>query len=229
MTFFRQRNAQPLGERGSLKWIQHLVGNHPDTLTSAIAAATNRPSTWSVEWVSPLPSDEWAEYRDAQFLLKLGRPELIADLESFWPSGGPQWDALGKSTDNGVVLVEAKAHFAELTSKCGAGDESVTKIKATLNATKPQFGAREDTDWLQPYYQYSNRLAHLKFFATRGIPALLVFVYFYGDTGMPGPKSAHEWKASLESVHRHLGFSGDLSQSGVVNLFISVPALESAF
>ena len=229
MTFFKQRTPQPLGDRGSLKWIQQLVGNCPATLTSAIRSAARRPPNWDVDWVSPLESDDWAEYRDAQFLQKLGRPDLTEELQAFWPAGGPQWDALGKSSDNGVVLVEAKAHFDELTSECGAGNDSLKKISASVNATKLDFGAPDHSDWLKPYYQYSNRLAHLKFFRDRVVPALGVFVYFYGETGMNGPASAEDWKSALKRVYQHLGLSGDLNQSGIVNVYISVPALEPAF
>ena len=92
----RQRNPQPLGRRGSLKWIQRLVARHPDMLTDAIRGAAQHPLSWTIEWVSPRAADDWSEYRDVEFLLQTGHPELADDLAAFWPPGGPQWDALDR-------------------------------------------------------------------------------------------------------------------------------------
>jgi hypothetical protein len=44
------RIPQPAGQRGSLKWVQHSVNNHPDALNSAIGLGL-------IEWRSPLKED----------------------------------------------------------------------------------------------------------------------------------------------------------------------------
>jgi hypothetical protein len=221
-----ERNPQPVGANGSLKWLQRLVENNAMALTAAVRAASDRPPEWDIEWVSPRKNDEWAEYRDAGFLLKLGLPNLVGALQGFWPKCGPQWDGLGKATGNEAVLVEAKAHFGELTSSCGAGGDSLILVTESLNAAKNWAGASPLSDWHRPYYQYANRLAHLKFLRDHGVDATLVFVYFCGDDAMRGPSSAHEWKGQLQKAYTHLGIEPDLASRNVVNVYIPVATLE---
>ena len=223
--FIRQRVPQQVGSRGSLKWIQRLIELDPTRLTDAIRASIDEAPDWTVEWISPRRHDQWAEYRDAGFLLHLELPKLIPDLKAFWPPGGPQWDALGKGSQGEVVLVEAKAHFNELTSDCGAGEKSRALIEKTLAGTKQSLGAPASADWLSQYYQYANRLAHLTFLRERGLKAWLVFLYFYGDSEMSGPMSPSEWTERLGAVHKHLGYKGDLQSRGVINVFIPVDAV----
>ena len=47
---------------------------------------------------------------------RVGHGELKEELKQFWPSRGPQWDALAISTSGKVLLVEAKAHVGEICS-----------------------------------------------------------------------------------------------------------------
>ncbi|MEO5589385.1 MAG: hypothetical protein ABIS03_07345 [Gemmatimonadaceae bacterium] len=227
--FIKQRVPQYAGTRGSLKWIQRLVELNPSVLTDAIRAGIGEAPDWTVDWVSPRQRDQWAEYRDAGFLLQLDLPGLIPDLKAFWPPGGPQWDALGKTSGKtsgkGVVLVEAKAHLDELTSNCGAGEKSRIRIDAALALTKTKLSAPDGADWTYRYYQYANRLAHLEFLRSKGVRSWLVFLYFYGDAEMGGPMSPEEWTEQLGAVYRYLGYKGGLLSRGVVNVFLPVEAL----
>jgi hypothetical protein len=116
-----------------------------------------------ITWNSPLASDEYAEYRDDAFLTKIGQDSLKDKLHSFWPSFGPQWDALGTQADR-VFLVEAKAHIDELFSPpSGAGDVSMEKIRRSLSETANSLGAKPLAPWETTFYQLTNRLAHLYF------------------------------------------------------------------
>jgi hypothetical protein len=169
--------------------------------------------------------DEWSEYRDAGLLLQLKRPALVDNLAAFWPTGGPQWDALGTTSSGGVILVEAKAHLSELASSCGAGDSSLKVIRESLSKTKTAMGVSESADWLTGFYQYANRLAHLQFLRDHSVEANLVFVYFCGDTEMNGPSDADHWKELLQPVYSQLGLRTDLSAHGVVSVFIPVATL----
>ena len=83
------RYALPRGERGSLKWIQRAVNHHPGILNEPILRKL--PSAVAIKWRSPLEADEFAEYRDADFLERIGAGGLADELSSFWPSRGPQW------------------------------------------------------------------------------------------------------------------------------------------
>lgn len=216
------RVPQRRGTKGSLKWIQTLVDGNPVLLADALRAAFGMAPSWQVTWVSPLPSDDWAEYRDADFLAVLGLGRLAPSLEGFWPRGGPQWDALGRSSDNGAVLIEAKSHVDELASSCDAEEHSRSLIERSLNVAKAAFGASKSADWLNGFYQYANRLAHLHFLQQQRVPARLVFVYFIGDAEMRGPRSAAEWRDFLNSVHAALGFGDGHTIPGVCNIFVDV-------
>jgi hypothetical protein len=221
----RQRIPQPDGTKGSLRWIQRAVEDHPALLVDAIRAEAGRPSTWTVAWVSPRRADEWAEYRDAGFLRRLGRADLVEELAGFWPKEGPQWDALGVGSDGTLLLIEAKANIPELASTCSAGPVSARKIEAALAQTKTSFAAPATADWLRGYYQFANRLAHLEFFRAHGANALMVFVYFCGAGEVSGPETAEEWHPALESMAADLGVSTDLKDRGVIKVFLPVAGL----
>jgi hypothetical protein len=144
---------------------------------------------------------------------------------AFWPQSGnrPNWDAVGRLESNSGVeylLVEAKAHVEELRSTCSAsGKGGLSAIRNALGETiaAHHFDARVE-EWLSPYYQYANRLAHLHFLLKHDIPARLIFIYFCGDdwggrklpSGRPPkcPKNAQEWTAPLKVMRDRLGLIG---------------------
>ncbi len=78
------RYPQLIDGRGSLRWTQRMVNEHPDVLAAAIGSGP-------IDWCSPLTSDACAEYRDDAFLQRLGAPTLETPLSDFWPKLGPQW------------------------------------------------------------------------------------------------------------------------------------------
>lgn len=219
------RVTQKVGDRGSLKWMQHLVLKHPRLLNDALAHAGGLQCNETVTWVSPRQDDDFAEYRDGDFLEQVGLSRLRGQLASYWPQGGPQWDGLGVGSRGTVILIEAKAHLAELGSTCQASQHSRTRIHAALEVTKAAIGASKDANWLEGFYQYANRLAHLQFLRQHGVPASLVFLYFINDMEMKGPTSEAEWRSGLESVATHLGLPSQYKQCGVKDIFIDVKSL----
>lgn len=223
------RTPQPVGEAGSLRWIQQLVEHRPDLLDAPLRSAGALAPAVALDWVSPRAADGWAEYRDADFVTAVGRADLAPKLAAFWPARGPQWDALarGRGGDSTVVLVEAKAHAGELASRCAAeSPRSLATITAAFDRTRAALGAADGADWLRGYYQYANRLAHLHFLrAECGVPAYLLCVYFTGDGRMEGPESEGEWAAPLAAMYRHLGLAPRAAIPGVVNAFVPVGAL----
>ena len=128
------RFIQPRAMRGSQRWIQEAVNQHTSALEALILSALGGAK--SISWKSPLASDDWAEYRDGAVLEKIGLKQLAADLASFWPARGPQWDALAVSDRNDILLVEAKAHIDELCSTATqASPASLQKIETALKQT----------------------------------------------------------------------------------------------
>jgi hypothetical protein len=211
------RFPQLKGARGSLRWVQHFVNEEPKVLESAIGIGP-------IEWRSPLASCKYAEYRDSAMLDLLDIKLPKRSLSSFWPSGGPQWDALGRAASGEIILLEAKAHIGEILStgtQASAG--SLQRIHASLGETAEALGvAPGAVDWSQRFYQYTNRLAHAYLLRElNGVPALLVFLYFIGDKEMDGPDTRREWDAALAVLHEALGLRGRIP-SYVKDAFIGV-------
>ena len=104
-------------------------------------------------------------------------------------------------------------------------------IRKALDATIKANGFTADVeDWLSPYYQYANRLAHLHFLLQHNIPARLVFIYFCGDNwggktlsnGKPPkcPKEAQQWDASLKDMHDRLRYERSEQVRGACSQFV---------
>ncbi len=163
----------------------------------------------TIDWRSPLHSDDYAEYRDGAFLERIGLGHLLPELTAYWPSGGAQWDALGVTSGGTVLLVEAKAHIAEMCSLGSSASEASLKlIKVRRNETAEALRAKSNrADWHVVFYQLANRLVHLHWLRTQGVDARLVLVSFFNDDEMAGPSSAAEWMAAYHVALHALGLS----------------------
>lgn len=198
------RCPQPEGARGSLKWIQRAINHHPQILNEVLLERL--PNAERIHWLSPLEADEFAEYRDTEFLQRIGAEHLSDALHSFWPKAGPQWDALARSDNGDVLIVEAKAHVGELCSPAtGASEISRRQIEAALRETAHFLDAEPRAPWATCLYQLTNRLAHLYFLRKHSVPAWLVLMNFVHDTEMGGPDSEKEWKAAYQVAWYVLG------------------------
>src|SRR4051812_26974996 len=82
--------------KGSRLRIAEWVGARPEWL---ITAAGLWPSLEvfragePMQWLSPLAADGWVEFRDETWQ-KAGLPWPSPQRAGWWPSGGPQWDAV---------------------------------------------------------------------------------------------------------------------------------------
>jgi hypothetical protein len=228
------RFPQKLAAKGSQKWLQLAVNQAPDLLDRAIATHVRSAASGKITWLSPLDDDRYAEYRDEAFLEKLGLRPARPALRQFFPRNGPQWDGLGLTSGGEPLLVEAKAHIAELASSpTGATGASLTLIRSSLERTKRAVGSRSASDWSDRFYQYTNRLAHLHFLrALNKIPAYLVCVYFLNADDVAGPTTAEEWLGAIRLVHALLGIDERRLQralgDAVVDVFVDVRDLEVA-
>jgi len=226
----RQRVVEGRALRGSQRQMQDYVNCHPDRLSAAILEqlpARLGQLGAGIRWVSPLESESYREYRDADFLARVGLSEFAKELAGYWPGHGPCWDALGVISDAlgkmkpGVILVEAKSHLKEIYgSGCQASPPSRAKIDAALSSAKSWCGVPETQDWLGPLYQSANRIAHLHFFLERlRTPAWLVNLYFTNDP--IGPAGRAEWEDEVARVKTSLGLSAPLPN--IVEVYL--PAL----
>ncbi len=201
------RTIQVPDSHGSLRDLQCLINERSSAIAEEIGRITGQPI--NIDWMSPLMNDAYAEYSDNDFIdiLRLNKT-LRFPLKNFWPSGGPHWDALGIS-DTGVILVEAKAHASELKSSCKAtSSDSLMLINNSLKMVKSELGVSESADWLHPYYQYANRIAHLYYLRViNKIDARLVFLYFLNDRSVDGIDEISEWKQKIRQIKDCLGIN----------------------
>jgi hypothetical protein len=218
------RIVQPIGTKGSLKWIQHVVNECPEKLKSAIADSIGYKQT--IEWLSPRADDDYSEYRDQAFLDLLGIKLSEKKLKDFWPRQGPQWDALGRIEDKAYFLVEAKAHVSEVISSSQAkAPASISLIKKSLDETKAFLKLKPYVDLTKGLYQYANRLAHLYLLRELNeIPAYPVFVYFANDPNHI-PTTRDEWNGALTLMHAMLGNQKHRLSKYVMDVFVDVETL----
>ena len=225
------RMKQSRALRGGQKWLQILVNERPELINRVLATSLGLTQGERVHWLSPLEDDDYAAYRDQEFIARLGITLETMPLASFWPRFGPAWDALAKTDRGDLVLVEAKAHIPEMvTDPTRASEPSLTKIRESLEKTKRFLRSHSDADWATCFYQYTNRLAHLYLLRElNGLPAYLLLLCFINDKEMNGPSTQWEWEGAIKLLESFLGIRQQHRLSEyVLHAFLDVGELESA-
>jgi hypothetical protein len=217
--------TQPFAYAGSQRWLQISVAKTPALLDEALRHSGVIDIDDSVQWKSPLASADFVEYRDGEVLRNLGVETLpIRSLKEFWPKGGPVWDALGRSTKDRLILVEAKAHIPEAASPPSkASAASLELIRRSLNEARSYYAPKATAEWSASLYQYANRLAFQYLFShLNGLPSRLVFLDFYNAPDVDGPKSEAEWIGATRLIHALLGLPADITKYGVYHAYVDV-------
>ena len=198
------RYPQKSNSHGSLKDLQNAINKKKKYLDCEISKVVGKQM--KIDWKSPLKADDYAEYRDEDFLEKLGiLNKMKYPLSNFWPNNGPQWDALGVSEDE-IILVEAKANIPEMVSPgTKAETDSRRKIENSLNEVKKYMNVNDTIDWTGTFYQYVNRIAHLYYLGEKNkIKAHILFIYFINDITVHGPKTKDEWLGAIQTMECYL-------------------------
>ena len=165
-----------------------------------------------LEWLSPVSTGSFKEYRDGEFLRVTGLGHLLEPLKLFWPASGPRWDGLAGATAGGapaLVLVEAKNYPREVRgSGCQAreGSSSRRKITNALKNTGLELGIDQTAQWTGSLYQYANRLAHATFLRSHGVNAFMVNVCFYEDPHERRYTSLPVWRNAAADLKTEVGF-----------------------
>ena len=216
------RIPQPIGNKGSLKWIQYFV-NEKREIFDEIILRELKIQEDQINWKSPLKGDEYSEYRDLSFLKLLDLEEFDEQLKTFWPRSGPQWDALAKTRDGKYLLFEAKANIPEILSSCQAKHpDSIKLIEKSIETTKRYLGKSKGQNWFDGFYQYANRISHLYFFRkVCNLDAHLIFVYFCNDKTHI-PTSFGEWKGAIQLQKNLMSLNSHKMQQFVHELFIDI-------
>lgn len=99
------------------------LGRHRTALDERIRSVAGATS---VEWLDFPTSQRRSKLIDGEWkgLQFITEPEIQSDWTDFWPQGAgiQNWDAIGRvrvGAHDEWLLVEAKAHRAELGSSCG--------------------------------------------------------------------------------------------------------------
>jgi hypothetical protein len=176
-------SGPPYAAKGSLRWLQVAVNRLPSTINNPLRAAAGLAEEAAIDWLSPLASEKFIEYRDRPTFDRLGIHLNRTPLETFWPTRGPYWDGLARASTGDVFLVEAKAHIGEMVSgRARASEAPMAMIDESLKQVQREIapGSEGLVDWSKTFYQYANRLAHLHLLRSQNdnIRAHLVFVYF---------------------------------------------------
>lgn len=123
----------------------------------------------------------------------------------------PNWDLVSRAMIDGregLLLVEAKAHSAELENEAAgkrAGNATNDRrIAACLTDAARSLSRTHPGVWrldAGSHYQMANRFAWAWKLATLGVPVVLVYLGFTGANEMRAPfASAQTWR---DCVHRH--------------------------
>jgi hypothetical protein len=207
---------------GSQRWLQIAINRKPELLLNALRRSAAIGQRASVTWKSPLEADSFREYRDRTALVKAGISDLRLPLDSFWPSRGPVWDAIGISSESRPLFIESKAHIPEIASRGSKALGSSKKLILKSLAEARRFYAPKATaDWDGLFYQYANRLAyHYYLIKLNRMPSTLVFLYFLNADDVHGPTREAEWIGASRLIHAALGIPKDLSSLGVFDAFL---------
>jgi len=129
----------------------------------------------------------------------------------------PNWDLLATCSvkdQRGLVLIEAKAHGNELKrdgkplspKASSRSRENHVQIGSAIQEacqglnTPPWSGFKITRD---SHYQLANRLAFAWKLATLGVPTVLMYLGFVGDTGIPAAESpfmsGDEWATAMKN------------------------------
>ena len=203
------RRSRPQKTTRSEHWIRVAVNQSEAMLNALVSELFGWDACDEIQWLSPIASDDYAEYYDKEFLDRLGVVNLTVPLSTFWPSGGPRWDGLAKTNSGKKLLVEAKAYIEEgvdYGSKAKS-DQALSQIRQSLAMTKEGFKAAKKAPlWETPFYQYTNRLAHLYFLRRLNrIDAYLLFLYFADAPDVPLACTKQQWEGAERPVKRALG------------------------
>jgi hypothetical protein len=215
--------------KGSQRWLQVVIEERPELIDEQIRSALRLPPEVAIEWLCPVRATGFGEYRDEAFLERLGIDLPQRQLRAFWPSRGPMWDGLARTSRGDIILVEAKAHIPEMVSPSSkATGESEKQIAAALEQTRKALAPKSKVSWSGIFYQYTNRLAHLYLLRSlNGIRAHLVYVYFTNARDVSGPATREQWEGAITVMVTYLGLGRHKLSRYVHHIFIDVDEISS--
>jgi hypothetical protein len=229
--------SKGIGNKGSKHWIQVLVNfDEGKVLTKEIQKKDS--TIGNINWISPLQEYDYEECKLNSNKPNLSVLKICKKHMDFWPSGQPQWDAIGfvPSEPKTIILVEAKAHLGEMNSSCTAkSDKSKKLIENTIketyeNLTHDKNNKFDKDIWMRKYYQLGNRLAFLYKLKENGHNVKLVLLNIVNDPTHEKDKQVPEekWKKHYKEVfNKMIGNSKEPEDVIILNLEMPMKWSES--
>lgn len=183
------------------------------------------PDDWWVPYGKPkLRNGRWDKTPANEAMLHksncLVKPEVQDKLKDWWlvvsrRARTPNWDIASTCVvegNQGILLVEAKAHADELNSRKSRptsenSHKNHERIGQAINEAACALGRATGTPWnisRDSHYQLSNRFAWSWKLASLGIPVVLVYLGFLNASDMtkdrPRPifQCEDDWKSALK-------------------------------
>lgn len=181
-----------------LDWVEGRGRDFPASLNDLIQAAGARVGQDDA-WM-PRGRTDPAEACLARPCERLVPLDVSKRLRAWWLgrdhplANEPNWDlaATARFDDGrkGIVLVEAKAHLAELAAeakgKTAGHPENDASIGRAITETATALGGADAGVNLSrdSHYQFANRIAFAWKLASLGLPTVLIYLGFTGDLGI---------------------------------------------
>ncbi len=159
-----------------------------------------------------LPNGKWDKSPASEAELdKEGSPlpgDIRIKLRKWWLATGrnprtPNWDIVSTCSINGemgLLLVEAKAHAAELaprSDRCGSSnDENRAKIAKAISQANTGLHIATEAQWnlsRDHHYQISNRFSWAWKLASLGVPVVLMYLGFLNAQDLTGKTLFQSW------------------------------------
>jgi len=223
------RRSRPLSVTRSEFWLRKLINDNTDLLNDYLINNQIVHENESIEWLSPIIKDDFAEYYDEEFLdrLEIFKNKLQIPLREFWPKSGPRWDGLGRTNTNKCFLIEAKAHIEEAVDySTGATSElSIDLINNSIDKARKFYSDSKMSYWQKPFYQYANRLAHLYYLKELNqVNAYLIFIYFCNAPDVDKPTNKDEWIGHIRTIEKVFALNSKCKNK--INIMIDTDRLK---
>jgi len=194
---------------GSKYQLLRMLGWHRNELNKEVSKATG--FTNDINWLDfnfDGPFDK--EIKNADFI-----NELATKWKEYWACGstsGLNWDAIGVTSNNEYIPIEAKAYINEFINKKDKdGSKSEESKKNHLKRVQDLIDKYQINDkasnWINHHYQLANRLVFVDFLISNGYKAKLAYVLFENgyEFNCPTVKSCskEEWEnACAEKLNK---------------------------
>lgn len=215
-------------EESASRGLGQLVHRHADRLMDILTHASRGGIQAPVQWVVPEEGAVSGALSGEAALDRLGVHLHERPLASFWPNGGPRWDAVGRDAAGAAVFLHVRASILDLVSAPAEHGRTERVWAAdSVEQMRERLGAEGPLDWAATFFGLTSRLAHLHLLRElNGVEAWIVCVHLTSEPGgEPGDEpGAHlaesEWFPHLRTMYRGLGLPPLIRPDRLLDVFL---------